>query len=96
MQIVNVVDAGKRTVSTPVNNADGTITYVESTVYYLKGSPETEAEWSGDLLTEEPFTMGSPWDYIFKSLIDSLGTNFIGKEVILDVSDPDGNILKVR
>lgn len=96
MQIVNVLDCGKRLIQTPITQADGSIEYSNSYVYYLNGSPRTSIEWNGDTAQEEPFSMGSPWDYIFKSLIDLYGADLIGKTLTLDVADVDGNILKVR
>jgi hypothetical protein len=95
-QVVNVIDCGKRLVQTSLTQEDGSVVYSDSYIYYLQGSPYTSSEWDGDAAHEEPFTMSSPWDYIFKSLIDIYGATFIGKTVTLDVSDVDGNILKVR
>ena len=66
------------------------------TIYYLNASPKTGVEWNGDLTQTDPFTFGTPWDYIFKSYIDKLGSALVGKQFIFDVDDPDGNIVKVR
>ncbi len=96
MQVVNVIDCGKYVIETSVTKEDGTVELVPTNMYYLYGSPETSAEWNGDGVKEEPFGMGSPWDYIFKSLIDIHGLTLIGKTLTLDVNDPDGNIVKVR
>lgn len=96
MQVVNVLDCGKRLVQTPMEQADGSIIYRDTETYYLNGSPYTSIEWNGYAAQEEPFSMGSPWDYIFKSLIDLYGTDLVGKTITLDVADVDGNILKVR
>jgi hypothetical protein len=96
MQVVNVVDCGIQLVQTPVMLQDGSVNLVDSHMYYLNGTPETSVQWNGDSVTEEPFGMSSPWDYIFKSLIDIYGVSLIGKTLTLDVTDIDGNILKVR
>jgi hypothetical protein len=96
MQIVNIIDCGKRLVQTPMEQGDGSIIYSDTEIYYLNGSPHTSIEWNGNAAQEEPYSMGSPWDYIFKSLIDIYGDELIGKTITLDVTDSDGNILKVR
>lgn len=96
MQVINVVDCGIRLVQTPVQTDSENVSFTNSHIYYLYGSPETSSEWNGDVVKEEPFGMSSPWDYIFKSLIDQYGVTLIGKTITLDVNDPDGNIVKVR
>jgi hypothetical protein len=96
MQIVTVYDCGIRLVQTPVQTESGDTHFSDVHTYFLKGSPEASSEWSGNVVQEEPFGMGSPWDFIFKGLIDKYGVNLIGKTITLDIDDADGNIVKVR
>jgi hypothetical protein len=92
MQTVNVLDCGKRTVT--INTDDGSSSTHDE--YFINVSEKTAVIWNGTNVQSDPFTFGSPWDYIFTHYIDTLGSNLIGKQFIFDVDDPDGNIVKVR
>ena len=96
MQVVNILDAGWRDITSTVTHPNGDVDIITTSVYYLESTPGTVITWSADVTEAEPFTMSSPWDYIFKSLIDRYGPSFVGKTVTLDLNNPDGNILVVR
>lgn len=89
-QVVNIIDCKKYVI--PENNQLQT---PEVPMYVLQTSENTTFEWCGDMTVKMPFTFGSPWDSMFQALIDVYGDSLIGKQVVYDPAEPNGNIMRV-
>jgi hypothetical protein len=67
----------------------------EIPMYLLQTGENTTYEWNGDMTVRLPFTFASPWDSMFQALIDIYGDSLVGKQIIYDPSEPNGNIMRV-
>jgi hypothetical protein len=89
-QIVNVLDCKQYAI--PENTILQT---PEIPMYVLQTGENTVYEWNGNMTVTLPFVFGSPWDSMFQALIDVYGDALIGKQIIYDPSEPNGNIMRV-
>lgn len=89
-QVVNVLDCKRYVI--PANTELQT---PEIPMYVLQTGENTTFEWSGDMTVKLPFTFSSPWDSMFQALVDFYGDSLIGKQVIYDPTEPNGNIMRV-
>lgn len=64
-------------------------------MYVLQTGENTTYEWNGDMTVKLPFMFGSPWDSMFQALIDIYGDSLVGKKIIYDPAEPNGNIMRV-
>ena len=67
----------------------------EVPMYVLQTGENTTYEWNGDMTVKLPFMFGSPWDSMFQALIDIYGDSLVGKKIIYDPAEPNGNIMRV-
>jgi len=89
-QIVNIIDCSKYII--PENT---TLIRPAIDMYVLQTGENTTYEWNGSMTLTLPFVFGSPWDAMFQALIDVYGDTLIGKQIIYDPSEPNGNIMRV-
>jgi len=89
-QIVNILDC--KTYTIPENTE---LIRPAISMYVLQTGENTTHEWNGDMTVTLPFSFVSPWDAMFQSLIDFYGDALIGKQVIYDPTEPNGNIMRV-
>jgi hypothetical protein len=90
MQIVNVLDCSKYII--PANDLFQTPAVP---MYKLMTGENTTYEWNGDATVTIPFSFASPWDSVFQSLMDIYGDTLIGKQIIYDPAEPNGNIIRI-
>lgn len=89
-QVVNVLDCKQYAI--PENTILQT---PKIPMYVLQTGENTVYEWNGNMTVTLPFVFGSPWDAMFQALIDVYGDALIGKQIIYDPSEPNGNIMRV-
>lgn len=89
-QVVNIIDCTKYVI--PANTQLQT---PEMPMYKLQTGYATTYEWNGNMTVKLPFSFEQPWDAVFQALIDFYGDALIGKQVIYDPEEPNGNIMRI-
>lgn len=89
-QIVNIINCKNYTI--PENT---TLQTPAMNMFVLQTGVNTTYEWNGDMTVALPFSFGSPWDSMFQALITIYGDSLVGKQVIYDPAEPNGNIMRI-
>lgn len=85
--------ARKYTDTSSVIDSNGDTIVNEWHMYECEFDSNGVSSWNGDMPLNEPIL--TPTSEIIQRLIDVYDTSLQGKTIVIDLSDPDGNIVRL-